>query len=209
MSCSYFPKWVVALCLVFFFPMGVQATEIDPQVLKSTQTYLNSIRTLKAHFTQIAPDGSASEGTLWIKRAGKMRWEYAPPTPILMVSSGAFLRYYDKELEQVSDIPLEDSLAGVLAQQNINFDDRSLKVLSANTLNSLQSVRITQRQKPDEGEITFELETSPLKLRRIIMKDAKGEETYIALGNAELNLPLEDSLFTIYDPRMKRKRYQR
>lgn len=202
-------SFTIMMMLLFTSHVYASSQAIDAGVLASTQNHLNNIRTLKAHFTQIAPDGVASEGTLWLKRPSKMRWEYAPPVPILMVSAGTFLRYYDTELDQVSDIPMKDTLAGVLSQDMIDFNDNTLRVLHAYRENGFQSVRVTQRGKESEGELTFEYETAPLKLRSIIMKDSKGEETRIALGNAELNIPLKNSLFELYDPRMKRKRYQR
>ena len=73
----------------------------------------------------------------------------------------------------------------------------------------MATVKIAQRGKEDEGAITFECELHPTKLRAIIMKDAKGEETHIALGNAQLNIAVKDSLFEMYDPRFIRKGYQK
>ena len=104
---------------------------------------------------------------------------------------------------------MKDTLAGVLSQDKIDFTAPSLKILSAVSANGVQSVRVTQHKNPDEGELAFEFETAPLKLRSITMKDTKGEETHIALGNAELNIPMKNSLFELLDPRMKRKGYQR
>ena len=203
-------KYLGVLC--FLWCLGattVQAAPVDNATVATVETYLNTIRSLKSEFIQIAPDGSSSEGTLWLKRPGKMRWEYHPPVPVLMVTSGTFLRYYDSELQQVSDIPIEGSLAGVLAEDTIHFHDPSLKILQGFTKDGIATVKVTQTHKEDEGEITFECETHPLKLRAIIMKDTKGEETHIALGNAEFNIPMKDDLFELFDPRFHRKGHQK
>lgn len=200
---------VLLWCLWMCVTGSANAKPIDNETLKIVETYLNTIRSLKSEFTQIAPDGSASEGTLWIKRPGKMRWEYHPPVPIVMVTTGTYLRYYDSELEQVSDIPIQGTIASVLIKDVIRFHDSSLNILEASTKDGMAIVKIAQRGKEDEGAITFECELHPTKLRAIIMKDAKGDETHIALNNAELNMPAKNSLFEMYDPRFKRKGYQK
>ena len=183
------------------------APKIDNNVLKQAQTHLNSIRTLKARFTQIAPNGQITSGLLYLKRPGKMRWEYAPPTPIIMVTRGTFLRYYDHELEQISDIPIEGTIASYLAKENINFADKEITVLEANAQDGVQVVRITSRKAPDEGEISFIFSERPYVLKNILTKDGKGEETTIALDDATQNLPINDEIFAIFDPNInKRKR---
>lgn len=175
---------------------------VDAGVVKQAQRYLNDIRTIKAHFTQVAPDGTIASGNFYMQRPGKMRWQYTPPIPVLMVSRGSFLRYIDYELEQVSDIPLDGTIASVLASKTVDFHDESIKILQAHARDNVAVIRVTQRDSPDEGELTFEFEQSPYKLRNIILKDAKGEETNISLSNADYNLVLDKDLFKMIDPRI-------
>ncbi|MDE3060750.1 MAG: outer membrane lipoprotein carrier protein LolA, partial [Pseudomonadota bacterium] len=66
------------------------------------EDYLSNLTTIVSDFTQVAPDGTLSTGKFYLKRPGKMRWQYNPPTPILMVSSGSELVYYDIELDQIT-----------------------------------------------------------------------------------------------------------
>jgi outer membrane lipoprotein-sorting protein len=197
------------LIIMLFFSSAVTAAP-SQTVLKQAQTHLNKIRSMKAAFTQVAPNGQISNGTLYIKRAGKMRWEYSPPTPIIMVTSGNFLRYYDHKLEQISDIPIAGTIAAYLAKNKINFSDNDIKVLEAVSDSGVQMVRITSRKNPDEGEISFVFSEKPYKLKNILTKDSKGLETTIALQDAEYNILLNDELFEILDPNIdldKRNRH--
>jgi outer membrane lipoprotein-sorting protein len=180
-------------------------TKAQQPVVAQAQAHLNSIRSLKARFTQIAPSGQISSGTLYIKRAGKMRWEYDPPVPVIMVTRGTYLRYYDHELEQISDIPLVGSIAGLIAEDTINFADKDLKVLEARAEDTVQVVRVTSASAPEDGEISFIFTEKPYALKNILTKDAKGEETTIALQDAEINIPLKDDLFAIYDPNIRKR----
>ena len=73
------------------------------------QHYLNGIRTLQSRFQQFAQDGGIACGTIYLQRPGKMRIVYDPPTPILIVSDGDAVYYWDSKLEQLSQIGVEDT----------------------------------------------------------------------------------------------------
>ncbi len=179
--------------------MAHAATPVE--TLDRVEDYLNAIKTIKAEFTQVAPDGSLAEGTVFIKRPGKMRWQYAPPTPVLMVSDGDTLVYYDYELDQISRVALDDTLAGLLAQPNIDFEDDSLRVI--NFREGARSIRFTvlKTGQADEGTLTLELSDKPLKIKNIAVSDATGNITSIQLQDARYNLALDDELFVFENPR--------
>ena len=56
--------------------------------LDDISAYLNKMTTAKTAFSQINPDGTISKGTLYIKRPGRMRFEYAPPSAALVMAGG-------------------------------------------------------------------------------------------------------------------------
>lgn len=188
---------------------ALSSAKVDPAIIRQTQSYLNTLKTIKAQFTQIAPDGSLANGTFYMQRPGKMRWQYNPPVPVLIISRGSYLRYIDYELEQVSDIPLDGTLASMLASKIVDFSDPSLQVLRAEENDGVITLHVTQRATPDEGELTFEFESQPLRLRNIMLKDAKGEETTISLSGAEYNTRLDKTLFQMDDPRLQWRKDRR
>ena len=51
--------------------------------------YLSSMQTLVGNFVQIAPDGSRTEGTFYIQKPGKVRFDYNPPSPIDVIADGS------------------------------------------------------------------------------------------------------------------------
>jgi outer membrane lipoprotein-sorting protein len=63
------------------------------------QSYLNGIRTLASRFQQYSGEGNHATGQLWLERPGRMRFEYDPPVPLLLVANGKNIFYYDKELQ--------------------------------------------------------------------------------------------------------------
>jgi outer membrane lipoprotein-sorting protein len=192
-------------------PVVEQAGSQNPiATLRRVEVYLNDIKTITANFTQVAPDGSLTSGKLFIKRPGKMRWQYDPPTPVLMLSSGNTLTFYDYELDQTTQVPLDDTLAGFIARPNIKFDDDALRVI--NFREGANSIRFTilQTDKTDQGSLTLELSDNPLKIQNIIVSDAAGQMTTISLQDARYDLALDDQMFDFENPRGRFKsRYKK
>ena len=89
--------------------------------VERVQAYLNGIRTLSSRFEQYSGDGGSASGQLWLARPGRMRFEYDPPVPVLLVANGKNIFYYDKELEQVSELRVEDTPAGFLLRDQITL----------------------------------------------------------------------------------------
>ena len=88
---------------------GPRRATLSPQDradVERAETYLNQITTLKARFLQLAPHGGQAEGTAYFSRPGRMRLQYDPPSPMLVVADGTFLivSHNRKSLEQIRDI---------------------------------------------------------------------------------------------------------
>ena len=68
--------------------------------------YLNSIRTMKGGFSQIDPDGGVDQGTFVISKPGRMRFEYKPPAPTLIVSDGTTVAVQNTQAQDRRRYPL-------------------------------------------------------------------------------------------------------
>ncbi len=182
----------------------------DPvRTLRRVESYLNTIDSLVADFEQIDPAGDRASGKLFLKPPGRMRWQYDPPTPILMVSNGDTITYYDYELDQKSFLPLNDSIAGLLARDVIRFDDASLRVVDFRE--GAGSIRFTllRSEAPEEGALTMVFSDNPLTLQHMMVADAMGQTTQISLKNQSFGQKLDNKLFIFEDPRGLRTRHYR
>jgi outer membrane lipoprotein carrier protein len=93
-----------------------QAQTLDEVVAGLEATYAK-ITDLRAEFTQNAFNRSLgqtikAEGVVYLKKPGKMRWEYRTPTPQQIVSDGKSLWVYTPELNQVNVGEAPRALAG-------------------------------------------------------------------------------------------------
>ena len=174
-------------------------TPEDRLTLSRIEKYLSTITTVSAEFIQTSPNGDLSQGKFYLERPGKLRMEYKPPMPILMVASNGDITYYDKELDQVTHIPMGDTLVGFLARPQIKFDDT---VVITGFSNSDKTLRITlvQAKRPRDGALTLEFSDYPLVLRTMIVTDAAAQKTNVALNNARFGGVLDKSLFQFKDP---------
>ena len=182
------------------------AAEAAPHraTIDRVEQYLSKITTIVADFTQTAPDGSLTNGRFYLERPGKMRWQYNPPTPILIVSNGSELVFYDYELEQVSTIPLDSTVIGFMAREVIKFDD-TVGLLSFEDKNGVIRVELAQRKSPEDGTLMLEFSDKPLALRNMVITDATRQVTSVGLNNARYGIPIDHELFIFRDPRKPRK----
>ncbi len=169
--------------------------------IASIEAYLSGINSIVANFTQTSADGSKGTGKFFLKRPGKMRWQYAPPTPILLVSDGKVVTYYDAGLDQVTYIGVDNTLAGFLARKDITLDSDSTRVTKFSHHNGVISVTIVQTKKPADGSLTLEFDDKPLLIKDMIATDATGNATTVKLADAQFGPVLDDKLFVFEDPR--------
>lgn len=170
------------------------------------EDYLSKLTTVVADFSQVDANGQLSEGKFYLKRPGKMRWQYKPPTPILLVSDGSVIVYYDSELDQVNYVPIDDTLAGFLAKPVIKLNSESTTLTEFKSKDSVIRATLVQKAKPTEGSLTLEFSDKPLQLKQMVTRDAMGQETTIQLQNAVFGTVLPNSLFKFEDPRGATKR---
>ena len=102
----------------------VSAAALSPQDRADVgriEAYLNSVRSLTARFLQVAPDGGLSRGQAWLVRPGRLRFQYDPPVPFLLVGGHGLLVFHDSQLNQTSNIPLDSTPLGLLLQDNLRL----------------------------------------------------------------------------------------
>jgi outer membrane lipoprotein-sorting protein len=99
-------------------PPSVPLTPQDTADLQRVAAYLNGIRTMYARFQQFSSGGTVT-GQLWMARPGRMRFEYDPPSPILLLADMFYVYYVDKELAEMSKVGLKSTPAWLLLRDPI------------------------------------------------------------------------------------------
>jgi outer membrane lipoprotein-sorting protein len=160
------------------------------------EQYLNDLTTLSARFTQVASTGEVSGGRFYMSRPGKMRFEYDPPVPILLVATGTLLVYVDKELQQVSQVLQNTTPVGVLVRKDVKLEDGTT-IVGFERRPGVIRVAMTETDHPEQGSIALVFADRPLMLRQWHVTDARGTVTTVTLSNVRSGMPLDGALFQV------------
>jgi outer membrane lipoprotein-sorting protein len=180
-----------------------QLSTTEVQDLAAVQAYLKNITSLRARFSQIAPNRQVSSGTMSLQKPGKLRFAYEPPSPILVVSDGTVITLIDYELKQVTRWPINDTPLKPLVRSDFMFGE-DVEVLGMRRNAQWINVAITDPKKRDEGSMLLTFSRNPLKLTEWEVIDERGASTIVALDDLQTNVKLEASLWQWKDPRPKR-----
>ncbi|MFQ5783500.1 MAG: outer membrane lipoprotein carrier protein LolA [Alphaproteobacteria bacterium] len=171
----------------------------DAETIARVESYMNALTTLRARFVQVAQDGGVSEGTLYMMRPGRLRIEYAPPSQVLMVADGVMLTYVDREIGQISQMPLSETPAGVLVGEKLRLSgDITVSEITHDA--AIVRVTLTRTRDPDAGALTLVFTEKPFDLRQWIVVDPQGFSTRVTLFDARRGLPLNPALFATPAP---------
>jgi len=173
----------------------------DKADIARAETYMNGVTTLKARFQQYAPNGNIAEGTAYFWRPGRMRLQYDPPSPLLVVADGSFLIVHDRELGEPSYIPLGSTPAGVLVRENVQLNGKDLSVTKVTRAPGVLNISLVESDDPGQGELTLVFSESPFQLRQWRVLDAQGNLTTVSLYESQSGISLDRSLFEFKDPK--------
>jgi outer membrane lipoprotein-sorting protein len=173
---------------------AAQLSAADQADLARIEAYLNGMRTLKARFLQVAPDGSTAEGVAWLERPGRMRFQYDPPSPLLLVAGHGLFFFHDSQINQTTNLPLDATPLGLLLQDNLHLSG-AVTVMGIERLPGQIQVTMVRTASPGDGSLTLVFSDAPLALRQWSVVDARQQETRVTLFNIELGGSFDQKLF--------------
>ena len=183
------PLLLVALAL----PASAQQLSLD-----RISQYLNSIRSAEGEFTQINPDGTISTGTVYIRRPGRMRFEYDPPEQTLVVAGGGTVAVFDggSNIAAPEQYPLAQTPLNLILERNVDLSRRGM-VTGHSFDGTATTVTARDPAHPEYGSIELKFTADPVELRQWVVTDGAGNRTTVSLGPLETGGNLPARLFSI------------
>jgi len=184
-------------------PVVAAAEKIAPDVaIDKANAYLNSAANMIADFVQVGADGRRSEGKLYVKRPGRMRFEYAQPATLEIVADGTSVAIRDRKLATQDMYFISQTPLKFLLKERIDLR-RDVKILGVSE--SKNGVVISIEDKATFGgtsllKLIFDPKNFALKQWQVT--DPQGYETLVSLFNVDLAQAPESSLFRINNERM-------
>jgi|SRR6185312_714310 len=195
--------------------MVADASLATPPDVKDTartvDEHYNQLKSLKSDFTEIyeSPGFSRTEsGTLWLKKPGKMRWEYRQPREKLFLSDSQTAYFYvpgDRQARKTSVKKLDDIRSPLRYLLGKTKLEKELDGLSfAPDVQPLEAGNVVLRGVPkalkDRVSDTL-IEVSPAhRIVRILIQEVDGTKTDFRFSHFEENIPVQDSLFRFTAP---------
>jgi outer membrane lipoprotein-sorting protein len=96
-------------------------SEADRADLKRVSTYLNTLRSVQGRFTQVNSDGKTVQGQFYLKKPGRIRFEYDKPNPTLVVADGTTLAVLNGSLKTTDRYPITNSPLRLLLSDNMDL----------------------------------------------------------------------------------------
>jgi outer membrane lipoprotein-sorting protein len=194
-----------------FAATGIDAyTAADRATIGQIETYMNGITSMQSRFVQRAANGGRATGSLYIERPGKMRIEYDPPVPVLIVSTGVLLILFDAELGQITYLPIEASPASLLIRETVSLgDDVQVRGLAREDGMVHLALGDEGSLGMGEGQITLDFLESPLDLRSWTVIDGEGKATKVSLLDPRYGVNFDPVLFKFVDPTADKNRSNR
>ena len=186
------------LTLLLALPLGLsaQGASADQLSLAQISSYLNSFSTAEGEFTQINADGTISTGQVYIKRPGRIRFEYNPPDSSLVMAGGGSVAIFDPQSDTNPErYPLAQTPLKIILERDVDLSRSGM--VTGHTFDGTATVVTAQDpEHPEYGNIRMKF-TDPAELRQWIVTDDTGTETTVILGDLRKNGDVPDRLFNI------------
>jgi outer membrane lipoprotein-sorting protein len=184
--------------------IAAPAAAAESPDLARLKAHLTAVQTMTANFTQTDAKGRTSNGTLQLKRPGRVRFEYSGGD-LLLVANGSKLSFLDYQVGQKSSWPLSRTPLGPLLSGSPDFNGK------AEILPSADSRVVVARAKNagQYGQLTLAFlrnAAAPggLQMYGWTAVDPQGHRTTVKLSDVRYNVAVPDGAFTYAEPKKKR-----
>ena len=170
----------------------------DRAALDAISARLNGVATLKGDFVQINPDGNISQGAFYISKPGKMRFEYQPPTPTLIVADGRTVAVANTRLNTVDRYPLSETPLGLVLGNDVDLKN-SIALVGVEHQNGSIIISARTNANMNRANISLVFSDPGYELRQWTVIDNQGLTTTVALRDLVAGTTLPPSLFLLPD----------
>ncbi len=169
----------------------------EPYSLTKVSQYLSNIKFLTAEFSQINDDGTTSSGIIFIRRPGRMRFDYYKPDKNLILISAGVLAIFDPKGDQTPIMyPITNNPISFILNDEVDLLNAGI-VENYEVYNDKAILTLKDPNKPDQGNIQIVFSGAKPELAQFIIKNANGSSTSLSLKDIEYPKKINATLFSI------------
>src|SRR5260221_11841630 len=102
-------------------PIAPHFSDAEKADLKRISAYLNTLKSVQGRFLQVGGDGKQERGNFYLKKPGRVRFEYQKPNPNLVIADGSTVAVQNAALHTTDRYPLGNSPLRLLLSDNIDL----------------------------------------------------------------------------------------
>lgn len=172
-------------------------TEEQKNIIVKINQYLNSVTGLKGRFLQINPDDGQQKGRFYLKRPGRIRFDYAPPSLQKVIADGKYLSIEDRDLNTQDRFPLEKTPFRILLSEDVNIV-RDAIIKSVVETDEQTSIVLIDRKGAALGVIELVFSNSPVfQIKEWKVIDTQGLTTRVILTRLIEDEKIDGKLFKL------------
>jgi len=204
---------LVGLCAAaaLLQPLGVMAaptpatplSAADQALVDKAVAYLDGLGEARGRFTQTDGRGAVTTGELFLKRPGKARFAYDPPSGLLVVSDGGRVIVQDKRLDTFRAYPLGATPLSLFLAKSIRLD-KGVRVTAVSRAADGFSITAQDGRKDTAGQITLTFTDNPMSLAGWSVTDVQGRTTRVRIAGLQRASGLDPALFVLKNPHQAR-----
>jgi len=175
-------------------------TAADQALVDRAVAYLEGLNSASGRFVQTDARGAVTQGTIALQRPGKARFEYDPPSGLLVVAGGGTVSVFDRRLKTFDSYPIRATPLGLFLAGRIKLDG-GVKVTRVAQLADGFSLTAEDPKKLTRGSITLNFSNRPLALLGWSLVDPRGSLTRVRLVDLKPAAGLDPRQFVLKDPR--------
>ena len=203
----------LALLVALALPAAAQSPTLD-EVIRGVETAYGKMTDLKGEFVQSALNKSLNQtidakGVVYLKKGGKLRWEYAEPTKQEIVSDGKTIWIYTPQLDQVNTGAAPEALSGPagsflsgLGKLRQHFNVRFLNPAQPKDADGNVVLDLTPKQPlPTLARLVLALDSKSYEVRKAVVYDQFDNTVTMTFTKLMVNSGLPDKLFVFTPPK--------
>jgi outer membrane lipoprotein-sorting protein len=193
----------LALALAGLAPAALAQTALgaeDQALVKKATDYLQGLEEAKGRFVQTDARGQTTQGTFFLKRPGKARFDYDPPSGLVVVSDGHSVTVADSRLPSFTRYPLGATPLSLFLAKTIRFD-KGVTITGVERQGASFTIVARDGHRRTAGQLALTFTETPMQLTGWAATDAQGRTTRVRLIGLERTSGLDPALFVPKDPR--------
>ncbi len=182
---------------------GITLDAKQVEAVKLVTGYFNDLKNLKGNFVQTSPD-KKERGKFFVKRPGRLRFEYNLPSKQLIVSDGEYVAIQDLELGTDDRILLEQTPFRLLLRKDVDLI-RDARISDVQEADDLIIVTMQDKSPDAPGRIKLFMSRAPqLELKEWVTSDSQGKDTRVEVSNLVKSEEIDPGLFKVIAPSLRK-----